>query len=64
MESYEHLGREREYISEDRPNFTLKIDIEEMSADEQSQAAETLTYALERLKDTKKSVREMTGAGG
>ena len=63
MKSYEDLGREREYISEDRPNFTLKIDIEEMSADEQSQAAETLKYALERLKDTKKSVREMEGAG-
>jgi class 3 adenylate cyclase/HAMP domain-containing protein len=64
MESYEDLGREREYISEDRPNFTLKIDLEEMSADEQRQAAETLKYALKRLKDTKKSVREMEVAGG
>ena len=64
MESYEDLGREREYISEDRPNFTLKIDVEEMSADERSQAVETLNYASEILKDTKKSVREMVGAGG
>ncbi len=64
MESYADLGRERQYISEDRPNFTLKIDVEEMSADERSQAVETLKYASEILKDTKKSVREMVGAGG
>jgi class 3 adenylate cyclase/methyl-accepting chemotaxis protein len=64
VDTLENLGRDRQYIGEEGPNFTLKIDIEELSVDERSHAVESLNDALEKLKDTKKPVREMVGAEG
>jgi hypothetical protein len=52
VNAYENLGREREVINEDFPNFNLKIDVEELSGDERSRAVATLGRALETLGDS------------
>lgn len=50
IDSYENLGREREVIREDFPNFSLEIDVEGLSADERSRAESALGRALNKLR--------------
>ena len=49
INAYDNLGREREIIDEDFPNFNLKIDVEELSGDERSRAVAVLGRAMETL---------------
>jgi class 3 adenylate cyclase/HAMP domain-containing protein len=49
INTYEQLGRQRDLISEDFPNFTLNIDLQKMSAAERQRAAAALSDALGRI---------------
>jgi hypothetical protein len=49
VDAYESMGREREFIRDDFPNFNLNIDLEELSADEHSRAMAALSRALDKL---------------
>jgi hypothetical protein len=49
IDTYDNLEKERLFIHEERPNFRLEIDVEEMSADNRGAAAAVLREALGRL---------------
>ncbi len=49
VDLYTNLQRDREVIREGFPNFNLEIDLEKLSADEQSRAVVALRRALEKL---------------
>jgi adenylate cyclase len=49
VDTYENLGREREFIQDDFPNFSLTINLEELSPDQRSRAAASLRKALGKL---------------
>ena len=49
IDTYERLGRERDWISEEFPHFALKIDLQKLSAADRARATATLTDALGRL---------------
>ena len=49
IDTFENLDTERGLIVEDRPNFKLRIDIDEMSASERKRVAASLNTALSKL---------------
>lgn len=49
VDGYANLGRERETIHDEFPNFNLRINLEALSADERSRAAASLSRALDKL---------------
>ena len=49
IDTYERLGRERDWISEEFPHFALKIDLQKLSAADRARATATLMDALGRL---------------
>ena len=49
LDSYEKLGRQRRRIREERPNVKLDLDLDSMTAEERSQAAEVLRQALDMV---------------
>jgi class 3 adenylate cyclase len=49
VDTYEHLGTERLFIHEERPNLRLDLDLDAMSADDRGHAAAVLREALDRL---------------
>jgi class 3 adenylate cyclase/PAS domain-containing protein len=49
IDSYENLGKQRNHFREDRPNVKLDLDLEAMSADDRSTAANILRRALDHL---------------
>jgi len=49
VDTYENLGREREVIHDEFPNYNLTIKLEELSSDERSRAVASLSRALDKL---------------
>jgi class 3 adenylate cyclase/PAS domain-containing protein len=49
VDTYEKLGREREVIHDEFPNYSLTIKLEALSADERSRAVASLSRALDKL---------------
>lgn len=49
IDTYEHLGRQRDRISEDFPHFALRIDLQKLSTSDRKRATAALSDALERL---------------
>ena len=49
LDSYDKLGRQRRRIREERPNVMLDLDLDSMTAEERSQAAEVLRQALDMV---------------
>ncbi len=49
IDTYDSLGKERQFIHEDHPNLNLNLDLDAMSAEERSEAAAILRRALDRL---------------
>jgi adenylate cyclase len=49
VDAYETLGREREVIQDNFPNYNLTINLEELSPDQRSRAVASLTRALDKL---------------
>ena len=49
VDTYENLGRKREVIHDEFPNYNLTIKLEELSSDERSRAVASLSRALDKL---------------
>jgi hypothetical protein len=61
VDAYEKLGREREVIHDEFPNYSLTIKLEALSADERSRAVASLGRALDKL-DHREDVAVNPGA--
>jgi class 3 adenylate cyclase len=49
VDAYENLEREREVIQDDFPNYSLTINLEDLSADQRGRAVASLSRALDKL---------------